>query len=72
MHDTGSGLDVDSLRVVADFPVGGVAAGENLASKFKSIAGGVWEWKLSAPLVDLAKGKLDVSVKDKQGQHHPY
>jgi hypothetical protein len=32
MHDYGTGLDLESLSVMADFEVDGVAAGENLAS----------------------------------------
>ena len=28
---------------------------------------GVWEWTLARPLTDLPKGKLTVSVKDRQG-----
>src|SRR5262249_44075624 len=34
MHDYDTGLDTDSFRVVADFEIDGVAAGENLATKF--------------------------------------
>ena len=33
MHDYG-GLDLDSFRVTADFPLDGVAAGQNLAASF--------------------------------------
>ena len=67
MDDYYSGLDRDSFEVVADFPVEGVAAGKNLAAKFKPAAKGVWELKLSKPIGDLAKGKLTVSVRDRQG-----
>jgi hypothetical protein len=67
MHDYGSGLDMDSFRVVADFPLGDVAAGENLATKFRPAAEGVWELPLATPLADLAKGKLTISVRDRQG-----
>ena len=49
-----------------DFPVDGVAAGQNLASRFRPISRGVWELKLDAPLT-VASGKLTVSVKDRQG-----
>jgi hypothetical protein len=52
---------------MADFPLDGVAAGQNLASKFKAKSPGVWEWTLAKPLTDLSKGKLTVSVKDRQG-----
>jgi hypothetical protein len=67
MHDYYSGLDMDSLRVVADFPVEGVAAGENLAARFQPKSPGVWELKLSQPITCLVQGKIDVSVKDRQG-----
>jgi hypothetical protein len=58
---------MDSFRVVADFAIDGVAAGENLAKKFRPITRGVWELKLARPIARLAKGALDVSVKDRQG-----
>jgi hypothetical protein len=67
MHDYDSGLDLNSLSVVADFPVGGVAAGQNLAGKFKALPDGRWEWTLSEPIKDLRLGKLAVAVKDRQG-----
>jgi RNA polymerase sigma factor (sigma-70 family) len=67
MHDYGSGLDLNSFQVVADFPVDGIAAGENLAAKFQVKTDGVWEWKLATPIEDLERGKLTVSIKDKQG-----
>jgi hypothetical protein len=66
VHDYGSGLDAASLSVVADFAVDGVPAGQNLAAHFESVAPGVYEWKLAAPLV-VPQGRLTVSVKDKQG-----
>jgi hypothetical protein len=67
MHDYGTGLDLDSFQVVADFPLAGMAPGENLAKKFQTRTDGVWELALPAPLKDVAKGKLTISVKDKQG-----
>jgi hypothetical protein len=66
MHDYGSGLDAASFEVVADFAVNGAVAGQNLASQFKSLGGGVFEWRLSSS-VSVPRGKLTVSVKDKQG-----
>jgi len=66
-YDYGSGLDDKSLEVVADFAVDGVAAGSNLAGQFKPKADGVWELKLARPIDSLAKGKLTVAIKDKQG-----
>lgn len=67
MHDYGTGLDMESFEVLADFPVAGVAPGKNLAAKFKQAADGVWELALSEPMVNLPKGKLNVLVKDRQG-----
>jgi hypothetical protein len=64
-HDYG-GLDADSLEVVADFAADGVAAGENLAAKFDRLDPWVWELKLKTPL-RVERGKLTVSVKDRQG-----
>src|SRR5262249_56692561 len=67
MHDYYTGLDMDSFRVVADFALDGVAAGQNLAPKFKGKALGVWELALSKALTEVPKGKLTVFVKDRQG-----
>jgi hypothetical protein len=67
MHDYGTGLDVDSFQVVADFSIGSIEKGTNLASGFKAAAPGVWELKLSQPVTDLPRGTLTVSVKDRQG-----
>lgn len=67
MHDAYSGLDLETFRVVADFPVAGVPAGENLAGKFRSKSRGVWELLLTEPLTELARGTLTVSVRDRQG-----
>jgi hypothetical protein len=67
MHDYGSGLDMDKFEVKADFAVDGVPAGENLALKFKPRTEGVWEWKLAKPLTNLSRGRLTVSVQDRQG-----
>src|SRR5207244_12175709 len=67
MHDYYTGLDMASFQVVADFPLDGLAAGKNLASKFKVKSPGVWEWTLARPFTDLPRGKLTVSVKDRQG-----
>jgi hypothetical protein len=66
MHDYGTGLDAASFAVVADFAVNGTPAGQNLAAKFKPLGGGVYELKPPAPLT-VERGKLTVSVKDKQG-----
>jgi hypothetical protein len=67
MADAYTGLDMQSFRVVADFPVDGAVAGNSLASKFQKKAQGVWELILDKPITALKKAKLTVSVKDKQG-----
>ncbi|MCE9560445.1 MAG: hypothetical protein K8U57_00165 [Planctomycetes bacterium] len=67
MHDYDSGLDTDSFRVVTDFAVDGVPAGENLAAKFKTMPGSIWELPLARPIKNLASGTVTVSVKDRQG-----
>ena len=67
MHDYYSGLDMDSFRVVADFEIDGIPAGKDLATKFQAKTPGVWEMKLSKPLARLASGKIEVSVRDRQG-----
>jgi hypothetical protein len=67
MHDYYTGLDIESFTVTADFPVDGAKPGENLAKKFKAKSDAVWELVLSQPVGELPKGKLVVSVKDKEG-----
>jgi hypothetical protein len=67
MTDYYTGLDRDSFRVEADFEIDGVPAGRNLAARFREKSRGVWELKLSRPITRLARGKLLVSVKDRQG-----
>jgi hypothetical protein len=67
MHDYNSGLDLASFRVVADFPLDGVPAGDNLASRFRALDGNRWELRLKQPLADLPRGRVTVSVQDRQG-----
>jgi hypothetical protein len=67
MTDYGTGIDAKSFSVVADFAVDGVAAGANLAAKFRPTTQGVWEYRLQTPLTKLERGKLTVSVADGQG-----
>lgn len=67
MHDYDTGLDLKTFQVVADFQVEGAVAGQNLAPKFRNKAQGVWELPLTTPLTELPKGRLTVSVKDRQG-----
>ena len=67
MHDYYSGLDMESFHVVADFAIDGVAAGENLAKKFRPLTDGVWELKLASAITELRRGRLNITVKDRQG-----
>ncbi len=67
MHDYYSGLDTSSLRVVAGFDIDGVAAGNNLASRFQPRQSGVWEFELKRPMTPPPGSKLVVSVQDRQG-----
>jgi hypothetical protein len=67
MHDYDSGLNFDSFRVVADSNIDGVPAGQNLAAKFRAKTPGVWEMSLSKPITRLPKGKIEVTVQDRQG-----
>ena len=67
MHDYYTGIDAKTLSVTADFPLAGVKAGENLASKFQPRSQGVLELVLDRPVTDLKAGKLTVTVRDRQG-----
>lgn len=67
MHDYYTGLDLQSLSITADFEIDGVKPGENLASKFKPLPDSRWELRLRKPIADLPKGRLTLSVKDRQG-----
>lgn len=62
-----SGLEEDSLSVVADFDVDGMAAGENVSGKFRKNSSNVWQWTLTEPIVELSKGTLTISIKYRQG-----
>jgi hypothetical protein len=67
MHDYYSGLDLKSFSVAADFPLDGVPAGQDLGSRFKEVSQGVWELRLQSPITSLRRGKLTVSIRDRQG-----
>jgi hypothetical protein len=67
MVDAYTGLDLSTFSVTADFVADGVAAGENLAPRFKVTSPGVWQLKLDQPIAGLKKSQLTVSVKDRQG-----
>jgi hypothetical protein len=67
MYDYGSGLDMASFQVRADFPIDGVQAGENLAPRFRPIAAGIWELRLAKAPPSLPQARLRVEVRDRQG-----
>lgn len=67
MHDYGTGLDLDSLQITADVAIDGVAAGENLASRFKPAGEGIWQYTLARPLDTLPQATMTVVVRDRQG-----
>jgi hypothetical protein len=67
MHDYGTGLDMKTFRVTADFPVDGMKAGENLAPRLRSTSAGVWELPVANPPATLTNGNLRVEVRDRQG-----
>ena len=67
MHDTESGLDLESFQVVANFPIDGVAPGQNLARKFKPKSQNVWEYSLATPLTGFGEGRSS----DGLGQRPP-
>ena len=67
MHDTYTGLNMDTFEVTADFALAGVAAGQNLASKFQVRTQGVWQLTLPQPMTKLERGMLVISVRDRQG-----
>ncbi len=67
MHDYGTGLDMATFKVTADFAIDGVKAGENLAPSSKSTAPGVWEFRLANPPASRPHAKLQVEVRDRQG-----
>jgi hypothetical protein len=67
MHDYYTGLAMDNFEVTADFAIDGVAAGENLASKFERLPGSRWELKLKKPITSLADGTITISIQDRQG-----
>lgn len=67
MHDYDSGLAAESFEVVADVAINGRPAGTNLAKDFRAKGDGVWELPLTAPLKDLPRASLNVSIRDRQG-----
>jgi hypothetical protein len=67
VHDYGSGIDLSSMSVVADFDLAEHKAGENIASSFKPKSQGVHELRLSKPIKKLREGRIVVTIRDRQG-----
>ncbi len=65
--DAYSGLDEQSLSVMASFPLEGRPAGEELASLFRPAGDHIWSLELDAPPEAIEDGLLVVSVRDRQG-----
>jgi len=65
--DCYTGLEKGSLTVKADVAIDGIAAGEELAGRFRERYSGVWEWQLSEPQSEFTDGTLTVAIKDRQG-----
>jgi hypothetical protein len=64
--DAGSGLDMSSFSVVADFTVNEADASRELAAHFRQISPGVWELALKEPIRTLAGGKITVQIADRE------
>lgn len=65
--DANSGIEEGSLSLVADFPVAGRAAGQELADLLLPLGDGVHELTLLEPVAALDEGHLLVQVADRQG-----
>ena len=67
MDDYGSGLDLKTLSLTADFAIDGVDAGANLADKMRPAGPGIWEYRLERAIGSLARGIVTITVADRQG-----
>lgn len=67
MYDYGSGLDLSTFKVTASFAVDGAPPGTNLASAFKEIGSGIWEYSPRQPIIAFREGDLHIAVRDRQG-----
>jgi hypothetical protein len=65
--DIDSGLNWNSLSVIANFPVNGRPAGMQLADLFQTSAPSVRDLVLTGAITRLIDGRLQVSIKDLQG-----
>lgn len=67
MYDYGTWLGMNTFSVMADFPIGEIPPGRNLADQFKALPNHRWELQLQRPVTVPLRGKLTVSIKDMQG-----
>lgn len=67
LADAYTGLDLGSLSVTSDTALAGRPAGSQLADLAASVADGIWEIELGAPIPPLPRIHLEVSVRDLQG-----
>lgn len=67
MSDYGSGIDEGSLQIIADFPINGTPAGQNLAARFRAKGDGILELNLDRSTVLMGENTITVSVRDRQG-----
>jgi hypothetical protein len=67
MHDYGTGLEMKTFQVTADFPIHGMVAGTNLSGQFRVKSQGVWELAIENPPANLKSATLTVTVRDRQG-----
>jgi hypothetical protein len=65
--DANSGVAPGSLSLVADVPLAGRAAGQELADLLVPLGDGIHELPLLEPLAELDEGHLLVQVADRQG-----
>lgn len=66
-HDYYTGLNTDSLSVVANFEVDGIPAGTELAHQLQPTNDHIWALSLATPLQSLTNGIITVSIKDHKG-----
>jgi hypothetical protein len=67
-HDAGALVDHGRPNCIGQIAGAmAVAAGQNLADRFRAKEGGVWELRLQKPAANPGKGLLTVSVRDRQG-----
>ena len=67
MHDYGTGLNMSSFEVTANFEIDGALAGDNLADRFKQTSEGIWEYLIKSPITELSSGQMTFSIRDEQG-----